>query len=195
MSMRFLTSVVLVVLLGTAVFYLAKRYRGLVIAGIVNKTPITRWELNKTLSRRYGQAVLDELVNNQLLTQEATKQGITVSQVEIDAERTKLAESLGGEENLASAMVQYGLSDSDLQDQLRLRLLQEGLSAKMFDIQVSEEEVAAYFTTNATLYEGKQLEDVRDEITASLRDQKLQQEFFTWFDKAKQDAQVTSYLD
>ena len=118
LSTNFLLGFAIVVLSGIALFLVAQRYRGLLIAGTVNKTPITRWELNKVLTNRYGDAVLEELVNNELLTQEAAKQGITITDEDLANERQSLVDSLGGEENLASALTQYGLSEADLSDQL-----------------------------------------------------------------------------
>ena len=64
---RFVLNLIIIILIGVTVFLLAKRYRSLVIAGVVNKSPITRMELNQVLTKRYGKAVLDELINEKIL--------------------------------------------------------------------------------------------------------------------------------
>lgn len=195
LSTNFLLGLAIVVLSGIALFLVAQRYRGLLIAGTVNKTPITRWELNKILTNRYGDAVLEELVNNELLTQEAAKQGITITDEDLANERQSLVDSLGGEENLASALTQYGLSEADLSDQLRLKLTQDRLSDKLFDVNITDEEIAEYFETNKAMYEGVELDQVREEIKQGLTQQQLQQEFYAWFDQLKSEAQIETYIN
>ena len=195
LSTNFLLGLAIVVLSGVALFLVAQRYRGLLIAGTVNKTPITRWELNKILTNRYGDAVLEELVNNELLTQEAAKQGITITDEDLANERQSLVDSLGGEENLASALTQYGLSEADLSDQLRLKLTQDRLSDKLFDVNITDEEIAEYFETNKAMYEGVELDQVREEIKQGLTQQQLQQEFYAWFDQLKSEAQIETYIN
>lgn len=193
-STNFLLGFAIVVLSGIALFLIAQRYRGLLIAGTVNKTPITRWELNKVLTNRYGDAVLEELVNNELLTQEAAKQGITITAEDLANERQSLVDSLGGEENLASALTQYGLTEADLSDQLRLKLTQDRLSDKLFDVNITDEQIAEYFEANQAAYEGVELDQVRQEIKQGLTQQQLQQEFYTWFDQLKSESQIETYL-
>lgn len=195
LSTNFLLGLAIVVLSGIALFLVAQRYRGLLIAGTVNKTPITRWELNKILTNRYGDAVLEELVNNELLTQEAAKQGITITDEDLANERQSLVDSLGGEENLVSALTQYGLSEADLSDQLRLKLTQDRLSDKLFDVNITDEEIAEYFETNKAMYEGVELDQVREEIKQGLTQQQLQQEFYAWFDQLKSEAQIETYIN
>lgn len=195
LSTNFLLGFAIVVLSGIALFLVAQRYRGLLIAGTVNKTPITRWELNKVLTNRYGDAVLEELVNNELLTQEAAKQGITITDEDLANERQSLVDSLGGEENLASALTQYGLSEADLSDQLRLKLTQDRLSDKLFDVNITDEEIAEYFEANQAMYEGVELDQVREEIKQGLTQQQLQQEFYAWFDQLKSEAQIETYIN
>lgn len=192
---RFLGQVLLVILLGVGMFLLAKQYRGLVVAGTVNKSIITRWELNNLLTKRYGQAVLEELVNNELLRVEAEKQGITVTDEDIAAERQNLVDNLGGEEGLQQALVQYGLSEVDLADQIRLRLLQERLAEKLFSTEVTDEEVKTYFDANKALYEDKEFDAVKEEIKTGLLQQKTQQEFLTWFNQLKEEADINIYID
>ena len=57
---KFISLTILILALGIGGFFLAKRYRGLVVAAVVNKTPITRWKLNQTMTTRYGHPVLEE---------------------------------------------------------------------------------------------------------------------------------------
>lgn len=193
-NQRFILNLLLVLLVGTLVFLLAKRYRGLVLAGIVNKSPISRFELNQVLAKRYGKAILDELINERLLLQAAKENKVEISEKDIDAEITKLEETLGGKENLNTAMEQYGLSADDLRTQIRLRLLQTRLADKVVTVEVSEEEIKKSFDDNKALYEGKKFDDVKEQIRAELLTQKSQQEFGRWFQEYKAKAQIGIYL-
>lgn len=191
---KFISIVLLILVLGIGSFYLAKRYRGLVVAAVVNKTPITRWKLNQTMTTRYGQPVLDELINNELLRQKAKQEGVTVSQEQVQEELDLLAERFGGADSLDIIREQYGLSQSDLEEQIRLRIIQEQLSDRLFDIQVTQEEVEQYYQDNASAFEDQELAEVEQQIRDNLLNQKLQQEFSAWFDKAKQEAQINTYI-
>ncbi len=191
---KFISLVLLILVLGIGSFFLAKRYRGKVIAAVVNKTPITRWKLNQTMATRYGQPVLDELINNELLRQKAKQEGITVSQEQVQTELDLLAERFGGAESLDIIRDQYGLSQSDLEEQIRLRIIQEQLADKLFDLDVTQEEVEQYYEENTSAFEDQELAEVEQQIRENLLNQKLQQEFSAWFDKAKQEAQINTYL-
>ena len=194
-KMNFIAKVLLVVIIGVALFMLANKYRGLVLAGVVNKTPITRWQLNQAMAKRYGKTTLDELVSNSLIKQEAAKANVTVAAEEIAAEVKKLEERIGGEAALKDALVQYGLTQKELEEQIRVSILQKKIIEAQNSFAVTEEEVKEYFKTNATSFANKKLEEVKDEITALLKDQKMQQAFATWFAEVKSKARIESYLD
>lgn len=194
-SRNFGIQLLLVILIGIAIFLIAQRYRGVLVAAFVNKTPITTLELHQVLSRRYGKAVLEELVNSRLVREEAVTNGISVSKEEITAEIAKLEEKLGGKDNLATALTQYGLTLSDLDDQIELRLLQQKLADKFFKVDISDDDVKKYFESNKAIYADAKFEDIKDEIKSNLRDQKLQEEFTKWFEEVKQKAKISIFID
>src|SRR5688572_4961981 len=134
---RFVLNILLVILIGVIIFLLAKRYKHFFVAGVVNKSPITTIELNQAMSKRYGRAVLDEIINERLLMQAANENDVTVDAAEIEAEIKKLEESLGGSENLINAMKQYNINEEDLEKQVRLRLIQQKLSDKLITVEVT----------------------------------------------------------
>lgn len=190
----FFAKLLVLVLIGVAIFWVVRKYRGSIIAAVVNKAPIMRYELNQKLVERYGQTVLDEMVNERLLGQLAKKEGITVTSEDIQKERDALKERLGGEENLQTALQQYGLTEADLNSQITLKLYQQRLAEKLFKVEVSDEEVKTFFDDNKTLYEGKKFDDVKGEIKESLKQQKLQQEFSQWFEEQRKAAQIQTYI-
>ena len=64
----------------------------------------------------------------------------------------------------------------------------------MFDIEVTQEEIEQYYQDNASAFEDQELAEVEQQIRENLLNQKLQQEFSAWFDKAKQEAQINTYI-
>lgn len=191
---RLLPLLLLIILLGTALFFLAQRYRGQLVAAFVNRTPITRFELNRVLTQRYGQAVLDELINTRILREEAGKQGITVSSEDINEEIKALQERLGGNEALQAALTQYGLSREDLDSQVELRLMQQKLTDKLFPVTVSDEDAQKYFDQNKVMFEGQKFEDVKEEVLGTLKEQQLQEKFTTWFEELKSKARINIFI-
>jgi foldase protein PrsA len=191
---RFLIQILLVVAVGVLVFFLAKKYRRFFLAGTVNTTPISRWQLNQRLVDQYGEQVLEEMVNEAILKDLASKSGVEVSDQDISDERNKIIEQVGGQEAFDQALVQYGLTLDSLNDRLRITLTQEKLAEKNISVEVSDEEVQQEFKTNASFYEGKTLEEASGEIRDVLLEQKLQQEFAAWFDQQRQAAQINLYI-
>lgn len=190
----FIVKLIVLVLIGVAIFWIVRKYRGSIIAATVNKTPILRYQLNQKLVDRYGKAVLEEMVAEELLKQLAKKEGIAVTQADIQKEQDALKERLGGDENLKVAMEQYGLTQEDLASQITLKLYQQRLAEKLFKVEVKDDEVKAFFDDNKSLYEGKKYDEVKAEIRESLRQQKLQAEFSRWFEEQRTAAQVKLFI-
>lgn len=191
---KFFTYLVVVILLGLALFLLAKRYRGAIIAGMVNTTPITRWELNKVLTERYGKATLDDLIANKLIKQLAAQNNITVSQDDIAKETKSLEDRLGGKEALQASMDRFGINQAKLNEEIYSVLLQRKLSEKLFQVKVEDTEIEKYYNDNKTLFPNKSLEEVKDSIRQNLVQQKLQEQFSTWFQDQQKKAQIKIFI-
>jgi len=190
----FLIKLFLAVSLGGSVFFLAKNYRHLVLVGTINTTPISRWQLTSLLIDRYGQATLDELINEILLKDLAQKESISINPEDVATEKKNLVERLGGEEQLDATLKQYGLTPEELDKRLEISLVQKQLSEKLFTVQITDEDIKVYFDSNQYLYPDKKLEDVQDEIKDALTTQKFQEEFTAWFEKKRQEAKINRYI-
>lgn len=191
----FLSKIGALVAIGLILFVLAQKYRGLVLAGIVNRSPIWRTQLNQQMSKRYGKMVMDEIVGNELIKQEAAKMQVSVTEAEIQEELKKLEEKIGGPEALKDALEQYGLTQSEIGEQIRLSLLQRKIVEKLNPAEITDEEIETYFKDNQAVYKGKKLDEVRGEIADNLKEQKLQEAFAKWFADIKASAQIEVYLD
>ena len=82
-------------------------------------------------------AVLDTLVDNELLYQKASQSKITVTDAEAQKEVQKLKQSLGTADEAAAFMKSAGLSDKDLADQVRRSLVVKRFAEKEVTGQVT----------------------------------------------------------
>ena len=190
----FIRNLIIVLLVGVTVFVIAKKYRGLIIAGTVNTTPISRFQLNQKLNERYGKTTLDEMINTAFLKDLMKQNDLTVTADDIKAERQQVVDRVGGEENLTAALTQYGMTEADLNDRLESVIMERELSDKNFPVEVADAEVEEYFQNNEAVFEGKTFDEVKEEIRISLKQQKQQQQFSTWFQEQKDKAQINTYI-
>ncbi|TWT29482.1 peptidylprolyl isomerase [Blastopirellula retiformator] len=62
---------------------------------VVNREPITRDELGREAARRFGETVLESVINKRLIADECQKRNIQITQTEIDAEVEHTAKKFG----------------------------------------------------------------------------------------------------
>lgn len=190
----FLVKVLLIVALGSIVYLLAQKYRGQFLAGTINSSPITRWELNQKMAEKYGKQTLDEIINERLLASELKKNNITVSDQEVSGEMAKIVKEYGSEDAFKSALTQYGMTEDQAKQSIEQSLSLKKLMEKLYKIEVTDDQVKKYFDSNKDSYKGKKLEDV----TAEIKDTLYQQEIYTktqeWFTQVRKDAKIVTFI-
>jgi len=191
---KFTKNLVIVLLVGTASFFLAKRYKSQFIVATVNYQPISRFQLNKVLSERYGQVVLDELISQALIKDLLKENSIEITEADIEEEITNLKTQLGGDQVFEATMAQYGLTLDKLKERLETTLGQKKLASALFSPEITSDEVSEYYIQNTAAFEGKTFQEVEADIKNNLLDQKLQQEFNTWFEDKKENASIRSFI-
>lgn len=93
--------------------------------------------------------VLSQLIITQLLEQGAAEEGVEVGQAEIDEARQQTIEQAGGQEQFDQIIEQAGLSDEQVEEELRLIALQSGLTdALSGDAGVTDEQVQQFYEEN-----------------------------------------------
>ena len=173
---------------------MAKRYKNLVIVGKVNGLVVSRWELEKALNDRYAKTVFDDLASTTLLKQLAKKNDIVVSKDELKKEIEATEQRLGGKEALQATLDRLGYSQTRFEEEMKTQVTARKLAEKLFKIEVTDQEVAKFYDDNKTLFPDKKLEEVKLDIFQNLTEQKLQQQFTTWFQEEKGKAAIQSYL-
>ena len=147
-------------------------YKNLIVAW-VNGSPITRFEVIKLLERQGGRQALDNLITRKLISQEARKLNISISQEEINVEIDELKSTL--EESgtsLEDALALQGQNLGGLTQDIKLQKLVEKILAE--NIAVSDEETSKYFEENRDFFdEDATIEEVSDQIKEQLKQEKL----------------------
>jgi parvulin-like peptidyl-prolyl isomerase len=181
---RYFIITIVVALLGLFV-YLKKDW---FVAAVVNNQPITTLELYQNLKAKDGQAVLDQLIRDRLINQEAAKKGITVSSDEIDKKIESIKKQLGGKEALDTALSQRNLSQDDFKKQIRVQILVEKLLADQ--IKVSDKEVEDYIAKNPV----ETKDQTKDEVRSQLRSTKLNEKFTTWYENLQKNSKIYKFI-
>ncbi len=194
-NLNLIIKVVAVIILGTGLFLLAKKYRGVFIAGMVNTHPVTKMELVSRMEERYGQMAFDEIVSEYLLLDAAKKNGIVVSPKEIDAEIATNEAQLGGKDALRQMAKTAGIAtEQQLRNFFSLKLTVTKLQEKLFPETVTDEEIKKYFDENKEVFAKKKIEEVKEDIRTQLLQQKVAEKFSAWFTQLRSDAKIVNYL-
>jgi foldase protein PrsA len=185
------TIVVIVVLIGSALFY----FKGLFVAVMVNGSPISRLAVVSELEKQGGKQTLDSLITQKLINSELKKQNINITQADIDDEIKKIetqVTSQGG--TLQQALDAQGMSEEKLREQIAL---QKGLEKLLADkIAVSDAEIDAYIKDNKiAVPKDVKEEDFRKQISDQLQQQKFQQEAKKWIDDQKTNAKINYFVN
>lgn len=174
--------------------FLGMRFKGLLIAATVNGQPITRLALLQELEREGGKQVLDNLITNSLILQEASREKVTVTQAEVDTQMATIENNLKTSgQSLESALAMQGMTRKDLEVQVKTQLLVQKMAGK--DITITDQEVADYFKQNQSTYpKGTKIESVSDQIRTTLQSQKMSQATATWVSNLRSKAKINYWV-
>jgi foldase protein PrsA len=100
------------------------------VVATVNGQAITREEVVQRLLSYYGKSSLEAMINRMVVTQEAKRLGITVSDAELDTRIGLVKNQLGGAEGYSHWLAQSGLSEAQHREQVRATMLSEKIIAK-----------------------------------------------------------------
>src|SRR5262245_20400892 len=118
------------------------------VMAIVNTEQITRTELGRECIRRYGEEVLESMVNRMLIAEACAKQGIKITEADVSAEIDKIAARFGLSRDrwLALLREERGFSEA----QYRTEVLWPMIALRQIaaaQIEVTPEELRKAFET------------------------------------------------
>jgi foldase protein PrsA len=146
------------------------------IAAVVNGRPITRFEVDQALYKQSGKDALQNMIDERLIRSEISKNGVQVSDDEINKRVDEIKISLG--QNFDSALAAQGLTATSLKDQIRVQLsLEKLLSDKAT---VSAEEVKKLSPNEADA----------ESAAKYLKQQKLQEAISSWIADLRTKAKI-----
>ena len=180
------SAIILLVAIAFALLFVFNR--GLFLAGTINGRWITTWQFYSKLSTANGEEVFDGLVRETLIKQEATKKGLSASAKEVDEKIKDLEERFGGKENFQLALKQNKTDLDELKEQLAIQILIEELLADK--IKITDKELAKYKKENKDFVGDMSNKQIKE----TLKSQKLNEEFTSWFEKLKNKANITTYF-
>jgi foldase protein PrsA len=112
----------------------------------INGEAITKDQLYDAMVKQGGQQALDMLIMEKIIEMEAKKQGIQVTEQDVDKEIDKMAEQYGGREAFERIIGMYGYSIDGMKKDIGMSLKIEELLRP--SISITEEEMKEYFEEN-----------------------------------------------
>lgn len=170
-------------------------FRSAFVVALVNGQPVTRAEYNKMLEAQAGKQVMNALVTEKLVEQEAARQHVSVSQSELDAQVKNIQDQLAKQgQTLDTALAAQGMTKDDFVTQLKLQtLVKKMLGSK---ISVSDKEVTDYINQNKdSLPTGESEDQLKTQVKQQLEQQKLSQQAQALVQKLQQQAHITYFTN
>jgi len=185
---RYLIITVIVVVIGVFAFVEKSWF----VVAVVNGQPITSVEFYQNLKTTSGKDVLDQMIRNKLIFQEASKKGINITDKDIDNKLTEIEKQVGGKEQLESALQARNISDQDFRVQVKVQLIVEKILEKQ--TAVSEKEIDDYIAKNptdqnVTAKGGPDRAAIKDQLHA----QKLNDQYQTWYSNLEKSAKILRF--
>jgi hypothetical protein len=175
-----------------AVLLIAAAYnKSWFIAATVNGKPITNFELMSRMNTQYREQVLNQIVNEKILLNEAEKNHVVVGKKELDDREKQMVDNVGGKQSFETLLAQQGQTETSFRNQLEVWMTIEKLYDK--DASVSADEVNKYIEQNKDQMQSTDSAKQKTEATDAIKQQKLGQIFNDKFQGLKQAAKVTIF--
>ena len=159
---------------------------------VVNGVRISNSSFYDRLEQNYGAATAETLIEEELIRQEATKQGYAVSEEDIDERVAELEEEFGGRDALNSELAAINLTREDLRRQLRIDLLAQRVLEP--SLEYTQDDVREFFDQyKSLLYPGEEdvaFEDKQEHIAEVYVREQIRPLKENWVTELKADAKV-----
>lgn len=177
-----------VILIIAGLLLLAVYKKSWFIAATVNGSPITNLDLQMRLNREFRTQILNQLINERIILNEAVKNNVVVSDADINKKISEIEASVGGADALNAMLTQQGQSRDTIRQQIKLQLAIEKLYAK--DATISAEEVTKFIETNKDQLRATDSAGQQKESYDALRNQKITQTFSQKFQELRTQAKI-----
>lgn len=169
-------------------------FKGLFIAAVVDGSPISRLAVIQKLEKASGKNLLDSVIIEKLIQNEASAKKISVSEAEIDREIKRVEEQIASQGGtLEAALAGQGMNLNDFKKQVILQKEVEKLLADKTN--VTDEEVAQYIKDNEISIPKGQEAVINDQIKNELKSLKLNQEADALITALKSQAKIYYFVN
>lgn len=148
---------------------------------------------------RIREMVLDNMIDEILLLQEALRQGFEVTEEEIDEAYEDIVARYDGEEQLKALLDEDGMTVEDLRDQIREQLIIMGYIDEYVEQELGEEGLEVTEEDIRDLYDmySAQMEDFPDyeEVESYLREELKDQRYYDAISRLVTDLRETSSIN
>ncbi len=145
-------------------------------------------------AEQYKTQALETLVNGELLRQAALEAGMEASVEAIDARFDEIEGGVGGPEELATKMAEFGITTESLRRDIENEILIQGLFDTVIgsnDAPVTDEEISSLYEQLGGSEAGlPPLAEVRDQVAEQIRLERQQTEVSSYIDTLRADAEV-----
>lgn len=143
---------------------------------IISQQGLDQGSLDEETVKQIEFQIIDELITQVLLKQEADKSGIIVTPEEVGEQLDLLIMQIGGEKTFKQALLMENISEEELREQLNTQLMIQKYLEEKIDtssIVVTDEEVEEVYEQEvARNEEVPELEDARGQIEGQIFQQK-----------------------
>ena len=168
-------------------------FRSSYLVAVVNGKPVTKFQLWNELEKQAGKQVLESLVIESLILQEAQNQNIQITQADIDVEIQKIKENLKQQgQELDQLLAAEGMSLVELKEQMKMQKIVEQLAAG--SVVVTDEEVKEYLDKNVDfLPKDATPEELQITVKGQLEQQKQNEQVQKWIQALQEKANITYF--
>ncbi len=186
---NYLLPLVIIILAGT-LYYFKNQF----IVATVNGKPIFRLTLIRELEKKAGREVLDSLITEILILQEAKKENVVISEDEIKEEIRQIEESFSSRgQDLDQLLEVQGMTRDELGEQIRVQKIVEEIVGK--DISVTDEEIDEYIEENKDFIpQESDIGEVRASVKGQLEQQKVNEKAQLWIQSLQDKAKINNLL-
>lgn len=160
----------------------------------VNGEQISRIELIRELEKTEGKRILDSLVIQTLITQEAKKRNVSVTDENIQGEIAKIEKNISDQgQKLDDLLAVQNLTRKQLEEQIVIQILLQKMVGE--NIQVTDIEVDDYIEKNKeSLPEDTNMDELKTNIKEQLKQQKLNGKIQELIQKLQKEAKIDYLL-
>lgn len=169
-------------------------FKSLFIAATVNGEPIARLSVIQEVEKQGGKQILETLINERLIMQEARTKGVNVTQEEVDAEIASIEDQVKTQgQTLDQVLALQGVSREEFDKQVKIQVIIKKLVADK--ISVTDEDISKYMEDNKDyLPEASDEAELKAQVKEQLTQQKISEEFQTLLTDLRTNAKVNYFV-